>query len=61
MNWLEKRKMKKILLGLSPEKRAKLKKHLETHCIHNVAFSRDIPCLECLGTGNLADVVPFLK
>jgi hypothetical protein len=51
MNRFDKRELKKVqkyLNALPEEKKIKLKAHLKTHCIHNVAFSATIPCLRCL-------------
>jgi hypothetical protein len=59
--WFRKKKLARKIEELSPEKKQKLKEFLQTHCIHGVSFDRDIPCLKCMESSNLSDIIPFLK
>lgn len=59
------RRLEKKIEALPPDKKAKLKEILVGYqegrnCIHGVPYTRNIPCLDCMGSGDLADVLPFL-
>jgi hypothetical protein len=64
MNYFEKRKLQKYLDSLTPKQIKKLKEKLKTHCLHNVSFNSDIPCLSCMTesvrSGDITQIMPFL-
>lgn len=60
IGWWKKQKIMKEIEKLTPEKKQRLKEFLKTHCIHGVPLDRAVPCLECMKSDNIADVIRFL-
>lgn len=54
-------RLKRKIDSLPQDKKEKLKRILETKCIHGVLYTREIPCLKCLESSDMREIIKSIK